>query len=196
MKAPLLIAITLPHFFDNEGERISTLLQSGVFDRVHLRKPGGEEREMRNLIESIPPRLHSRLSMHDFHEVATDYGCGIHINARNPQPPEGFNGIISRSCHSLSEISTHTAEDYLFLSPIYPSISKPGYRPGFDISSLKGKLSRRIIALGGITPDNLTETLSIGFGGVAMLGTIWEEDRKGRMSGLLKTLLKLKCFNS
>lgn len=174
-----IIGITLPYFFDGEAEAITAFLESGRIARMHLRKPESEgdpvqAENMRRLIEKIPSRLHHRLSLHDHHTEAIKYGCGIHLNKRNPVAPSNYNGIISWSCHSIEEIILHNKEDYLFLSPIYPSISKPGYVPTLCLSSLKGIVNSRIIALGGVTPRHFPELEDVGFGGAAMLGALWE----------------------
>jgi len=66
--------------------------------------------------------------------------------------------------------------DYAFLSPIYPSISKPDYVSKNNlIESVKQRtnFSTKLIALGGITHENIREALENGFDDVAVLGTIW-----------------------
>ena len=192
MNTPKLIAFTPPYFIENEAEYLSTLLRTEAFDRVHIRKPGESIDSLRKLIESIPADLRPRLSLHDFHSLASEYGCGINLNSRNPVKPEGFKGIVSRSCHSLEEIDNSKEEDYLFLSPVYPSISKPGYIPSFSLNDMKGKVDGRIIALGGVTPERLPELFEIGFGGAAILGMIWEEARKGILTQLMNNLKNIK----
>ena len=57
------------------------------------------------------------------------------------------------SLHSLQELSEDLQGlDYAFLSPIFDSISKPGYTAAFDAEALRHALSKAtcpIIALGG-----------------------------------------------
>lgn len=171
------IAITVPYIFRGEADEISTLLRSGKADRVHIRKPMATPDEISLLIESIPTDLYHCLTIHDHPYLAVKHGLGgIHLNSRSNHIPDGWNGIVSRSLHSPDEISRLTNEDYAFLSPIYPSISKPGHTPSFPIESLRGAIDNRMIALGGVTPDHFQEIRSIGFGGVAMLGHFWSPD--------------------
>ena len=126
-----IIVITDTSFAASEAESIRILLSEGV-DRVHLRKPQSAEADMRRLIEALPPELYPRLTLQDHLHLAGEYGIGgVHLNARNPEIPAGFGGLISRSCHSFGEIASHPTEDYLFLSPIFDSISKTGYRAGY-----------------------------------------------------------------
>jgi len=166
------MVITRPDFFEGEAAAIAAILCSGVIDRVHIRKPGAAESEIRRLIEAVPAFLHSRLSLHDCHTLAADYGAGVHLNARNPDIPTDFTGVVSRSCHSLEEAEAY--DDYRFLSPVFDSISKSGYRAAFNLEELKGKVDDSFIALGGVTPERLPMLAEIGFGGAAFLGYIWD----------------------
>lgn len=112
-----IIVITDTSFAASEAESIRILLSEGV-DRVHLRKPQSAEADMRRLIEALPPELYPRLTLQDHLHLAGEYGIGgVHLNARNPEIPAGFGGLISRSCHSFGEIASHPTEDYLFSQP-------------------------------------------------------------------------------
>lgn len=181
------MAVTLPVFFEGEGSAIAAMLGSGVIERVHIRKPGASEDDIRRFVETVPPHLRSRLSLHDCHGLAALYGLGVHLNARNPLPPSGFRGLVSRSCHSLEEASSPAA--YRFLSPVFDSISKTGYRAAFDLGSLRGKVDETFVALGGVTPDRLPLLADIGFGGAAFLGYIWQ----GNPADNLKTIQNICC---
>lgn len=84
---------------------------------------------------------------------------------------------ISRSCHSLEEISQYRDQcSYLFLSPIFDSISKVGYKSHFTPRELKssGLIDSRIIALGGINSSHIPLLRQLHFGGAALLGDIWQ----------------------
>lgn len=167
------IAITLPRFFRGEAEEITSLLRGGDYWRVHIRKPEATAEQIETLIRAIPVDLYPRLSLHDHFEVAQKLHLGgIHLNRRNPDAPAGWDGLISRSLHAIDEIGA-LGYDYAFLSPIFPSISKPGYRADFDRDELRAAVNDRIFALGGVTPDRFDEVAALGFGGVAMLGSVW-----------------------
>ncbi len=170
-----IIVITTDTTFDGEARLIETILRCGA-DRVHLRKPSASAEETARLIESLPAELRPQLSLHDHHFLALRYGVGVHLNARNPLPPAGFGGTVSRSCHSAEELRACGGEDYLFLSPIYDSISKAGYRSGFageELHSAAAVAPGRVVALGGVTPERLQELSDAGFAGAAFLGFAW-----------------------
>ena len=120
-----------------------------------------------------------RIVIHDFFELARLYGLrGIHLNARRSIVPDGWQGHVSRSCHSLDEVRRYKdACDYVFLSPIFDSVSKQGYASAFTDETLKqasldGIIDDKVIALGGVTPDKISYLQQLGFGGAAMLGCV------------------------
>ena len=67
--------------------------------------------------------------------------------------------------------------DYVFLSPIFDSISKAGYKSSFteemlkDASS-KGIIDKKVVALGGVTLDMIPYLKELNFGGAAMMGGV------------------------
>ncbi len=193
-----IVIITAEDFIPCEAEAIARLAELPDV-RVHLRKPGASEEQLRQLIERIPTSAYPRLSLHDHHSLAAEYGLGgIHLNGRNPLPPEGWRGLRSRSCHSIDELARATEEDYRFLSPIYDSLSKTGYTAAFGEQELAaaaaaGLLGARTVALGGVTPERLPELDRRGFGGAAFLGYVWSEPS---LQSIRKRIDKILCYNS
>ncbi len=190
-----LIGITDTRMFPGEGRLIEAALAGGV-DYMHIRKPGATDDEVRRLLLDIDPTYRNRLVLHDGYTLAESYGLrGIHVNGRHSTADVAGCRLVSRSCHSLEEIVSEKEKyEYLFLSPIYNSISKPGYKAAFDSDTLreaadKGIIDKRVVALGGITPANATEVLSYGFGGVAVLGFLWSNPQMeavARAAALMK----------
>lgn len=179
-----IVVITAPEFLQGEAGAVAALLDAGVW-RIHVRKPGAGASEMSALLDEIPERCRSSISLHDCHELAARYGLGgVHLNGRNPRPPHGFSGLVSRSCHSFSELSEYASIcDYMFLSPVFDSISKQGYRSHFSIEDIRanacaGAVNDRVFALGGVSPENIRQVSDAGFGGAAVLGYLWEPFRR------------------
>ncbi|WP_304382356.1 thiamine phosphate synthase [uncultured Duncaniella sp.] len=172
----IAIVITEPEFIDDEAVKIVKLLQSGV-DYVHIRKPGAELCDVVRLIEVIPADLRLRLKIHDNFELTKFYDLGgIQLNLRSPKY---FPSVrhVSRSCHSIEEVDKYYGEcQYVTLSPIFDSISKKGYVSKFNLDGIKSKIiGKNVIALGGVTPENLHEVKDVGFSGAAMLGCVWKD---------------------
>lgn len=128
----------------------------------------------------LPTEYLERIVTHEHFQLASYRNLkGIHLNGRNPIAPAGFTGHISRSCHSLEEVSKYkTTCDYVFLSPIYDSISKEGYSSAYTSDTLQkarqaGIIDAKVMALGGVTAERFSEISSSGFGGAVLLGDIW-----------------------
>ena len=85
-----IVVITPPHAVPREAATIRLLLDAGI-DRVHIRKPEASREELCALLEAIPEPLRPRLSLHDGHCLAIQYGIGgVHLNARNPLSARGL----------------------------------------------------------------------------------------------------------
>ncbi|MCM1022083.1 MAG: thiamine phosphate synthase [Muribaculum sp.] len=190
-----IIVITSPEVVPGETGAIVQLLDSGAVWRVHLRRPSADEETMRKLIDAIPAEFHSRLSLHSHFNLAKEYGIGgLHLNHRSPTLPEGFKGLVSTSCHSIDDICRYPAADYMFFSPVFNSISKPGYKAAFSAEQLRQAVElapNKLYALGGITPELLPEVKRIGFEGAAMLGYVWNCISRGDINEFIDL-----CFNS
>ena len=134
--------ISAPDFLPGEAEAVTALLEAGAW-RVHVRKPAAGSDSIARLLEEFPQCYRSRLSMHDRHELAARFGVGgVHLNSRNPSVPAGFGGLVSRSCHSISELSQYGPVcDYMFLSPVFDSISKSGYTSRFSLEEIRRRIA-------------------------------------------------------
>lgn len=174
----LWLVITSPTFFDGEAQFLHRLFAHGV-DIVHLRKPGATADDCARLLDGLSADDRRRIVIHDFFELARPYGLrGIHLNARRSTVPDGWLGHVSRSCHSLDEVRRYKdACSYVFLSPIFDSVSKQGYASAFTDNALKqasvdGIIDNRVVALGGVTPEKINYLRQLNFGGAAMLGCV------------------------
>lgn len=190
------IVITSPGFLQGEADFIDRLFGHGL-DRLHLRKPGADIGECRRLLDGISREWLPQIVVHDNFGLCREYGLGgVHLNGRNPMAPPNHEGSVSRSCHSLEEISRYKGEcDYLTLSPIFNSISKQGYMAAFGPGQLaaardSGLIDRRVIALGGVTLENIPRVKELGFGGVAILGDVWQRMADGSVDEYLASLRK------
>lgn len=174
-----LILITSPTFLPGEAEAIEACLSAGV-SFIHLRKPEASESEVEALVRAIPPTCYDRLIVHDHFALQARFGLGgIHLNDRHPHPPVGYQGRLTRACHSLSEVAESQGHfDYVLLSPLFDSISKQGYRAAYTPEALvqarqEGIIDERVVALGGISLSRLPQVRQWGFGGAALLGDVW-----------------------
>lgn len=187
------VAITPEMPFEGEAQWMVDILDAG-WNRVHLRHPGATLKDMQTLIESIPQRYHSRLRLHGHFELTNMFNLGgIHLNHRCPKAPENYTGAMSKSFHSLEEIDECPAAtyDYVTISPVFPSMSKPGYGPKLSLDSISQHIKKAntpVLALGGVNAERLWAISRCGFDGYAVLGDLSETHGE-----LLKN--KLKEYN-
>ena len=184
-----LVLLTSPAAIPDEPRLLTELLAQGV-ERLHLRKPGWSAAQLEALIQALPPQFYARLVLHAYPHLVRQYQLGgLHLTdsqrATATHCPALLPGqTLSTSYHSLAEISQHRRRyDYVFLSPIFDSISKEGYGSNFDLAEVAAFLQHiatrpgycpQVLALGGIDAQNLEQVCAIGFAGAAVLGTIWQ----------------------
>ncbi|MEU6206309.1 thiamine phosphate synthase [Micromonospora musae] len=106
-------------------------------------------------------------------------GDAVHLPAAGPYPPPRL-GLVGRSCHDTAELARLSTEDYVTLSPVYPTRTKPGYGPPLLPDGLATLVERSpvpAVALGGIeTAEQVSAGIRAGATGVAVLGAIMRAD--------------------
>ena len=146
----LWCVITSPVFYAGEDVFISRLVRHGV-DIIHLRKPEACASDCARLLDRLTDQERSRITIHDFFELAGPYGLRVKR--------------YKEEC------------SYVFLSPVFDSISKQGYSAAFSPDTLfrasaEGIIDSKVFALGGVTPDKAGLLSTLGFGGAVMLGCV------------------------
>ena len=177
-----LIVVTAPTFFVEEDKIITALFEEGL-DILHLRKPETPAMYSERLLTLIPQKYHKRIITHEHFYLQEEFSLmGIHLNTRNPKEPHDYSGHISCTCHSLDEVRNKKHfYDYLFLSPIYNCITKTGVTSGLYSRRTTNKqekskiIDSKVMALGGITSDNILEIKDYGFGGAVIMGDLWNK---------------------
>jgi thiamine-phosphate pyrophosphorylase len=165
------------------------LFEAGL-QTLHLRCQIWDTARFSGLLKEIPASYHSRIIVHNHYELAREYQLkGIHFTEKSKQSipsidfAKEYPGLqLSASFHSLAELKENTfAFEYVFLSPIFNSISKSGYCSAFQPWELVTFLQEyhkikatKVIALGGIQSSNILDIHKIGFDGAALYGTLWE----------------------
>jgi len=183
-----LIIISPPAEYPHEPRMVHRILQQSAVT-LHLRKPGCETRALAAYLARIPTDLHGRIMVHGHPGLLDRFGLrGIHFTQRqrnaNPQAIRQIRRAwpavrISSAFHRLADIPTAGPFDYVFLSPIFDSISKPGYRAAFTHVELRRFLTatgQRVVALGGIDAQHIDAAADLGFDDVAVLGAVWSGD--------------------
>lgn len=98
--------------------------------------------------------------------------------SRQRKPGEEYPIALSASLHSWEEIKEVEGAGltYVFMSPVFNSISKPGYTatPGL-LRRPAGPYPCKVIGLGGVDKDTIGELIREEWDGAAVLGWIWED---------------------
>ncbi|GGF39314.1 thiamine phosphate synthase [Echinicola rosea] len=175
-----LIAISSPEKEKEEIKTMVQLLDHGLY-RLHIRKPGWSEGQMEDLLARIPAGYYPKISLHEHHSLADRYALGG-IHFKGDYPVLQREGMTSKSFHRLEALEdmANRTLSYAFISPVFDSISKPGYHQGFPPHKLrawttahKHNLPFQLFALGGVTPGRLPFLHAAGFDGAAIIGGIW-----------------------
>lgn len=97
---------------------------------------------------------------------------GVHLAAY--QAVEAAGGLPhGRSCHDRAEVALAAEQGatYVTLSPFALTASKPGHGPALPPDAYAGH-PLPVLALGGLTPQNLAFALGAGADGVAVMGAV------------------------
>ena len=115
---------------------------------------------------------------------------GVHL-AGFDRYPKIYQGIVGRSCHGLDEVRQAEIEgvDYVTVSPVFETESKPGYGPPLGLGGL-GRIVRQahvpVYALGGIDLGRVAACRDAGAAGVAVQGAVARSpDPRGTIAALL-----------
>lgn len=179
-----LVLLTAPEPHPAEREVLAAIMASTTPPRLHLRRPTWTLAETADWLRDAPAEWLPHLVLHNHHELAAEFGVGgVHFTARARaagQHQVGLaSGTVSTALHSLAEVrAAGAAFDYVFLSPIFNSISKVGYPSAFNLPEVAATLQAvpeaHVLALGGIQAGTLPLARQTGFAGAAVLGAIWE----------------------
>ena len=184
-----LIVLSRNKIHKSEIGLLQHMFENGL-ETFHLRKPGSTTKEIEAYLNEIPQKYLNRVVLHSKHHLAPKYSLkGIHLTRKHRKSKlktwiyvkylkaKHPALTVSTSFHSLNSLIEHGRKyEYVFLSPIFKSISKKNYEGKFKDLNLAvafEKLSRNIIALGGVDLDKIPKVHEMGFQGAAVLGSIW-----------------------
>jgi thiamine-phosphate pyrophosphorylase len=181
-----LIVVTPPDFFEDECNHINRMFEQGL-PILHLRKPGFNNNAMSGYLDKIASKYHTRIVIHSCYELINDFNLrGLHITGANIEDKKRVIGqyksreglSVSASYHELKDLNNYNPGiDYVFLSPLFDSISKKNYTAQFNHAELKDALKKTkmdVIALGGLKLENVHKVKELGFKGMAFLGAVWD----------------------
>ena len=143
--------------------------------------PAEERRALLGDLVALGRRYGGTIMAHDDIAAVLETGAdGVHLPggsnpaAARPRLPRGLIGV---STHSAPEAAAvlRAGADYVTLSPVFLTDSKPEYGPalGLDALAAAARLAPGpVIALGGIGAANAPACLAAGARGIAVMGEV------------------------
>ncbi|HEY2540814.1 MAG TPA: thiamine phosphate synthase, partial [Stellaceae bacterium] len=91
-----------------------------------------------------------------------------------------LRALIGVSAHSAADAAAQlrAGADYVTISPVFLTASKPGYGPALGLDGLAAAAAAPgpVLALGGITAENAGLCRAAGAAGVAVMGDVMRAD--------------------
>ena len=174
-----LIVMTRPTFFVEEDKILANLFEEGL-ENLHLYKPGAAPMYSERLLTLLGEDYNRKITVHGNYYLKEEYNLrGIHIDDAFTEPPVGYKGNLSRTCHAISELKeTKTRANYVFLHSIFDSQTNADEKQSFtreelEKASKEGLIDKKVYALGGMNLDTIRLIKDLGFGGVVICGDLW-----------------------
>jgi thiamine-phosphate pyrophosphorylase len=143
--------------------------------------PAAERRKLLAELVALGRRCDALVMAHDDSDAVIATGAGgVHLPAgSDPRAARARlpTGLIGASAHSAAEAVALIAAgaDYVTMSPVFLTESKPGYGPALGLVGLAATVDAAkgpVIALAGINPGNARSCLEAGAAGVAVMGEV------------------------
>lgn len=186
---PRLLLITDRHQARQPLEQVVRGALDGGCRWISLRDKDLRDRDRRPLarrLVKLGAEYDAAVTLHgDLAVAEAARAAGVHVQA-GTSPGQvrdwmGGRALVGTSAHTRDESEQAAADgaDYVTFSPIFESLSKPGYGPPLGLEALAAAVSAvslPVIALGGVTPENAAECMRAGAGGIAVMGSIMRAD--------------------
>ena len=123
----------------------------------------------------------TKVTVHEDINAGAAGAAGVHLpSGGSPARARrrlGADALIGLSTHRLPEIARAAEDgaDYVTLSPVFATTSKPGYGPALGLVHLREACAATripVVALGGIGSETARACLEAGASGVAVMGGI------------------------
>ncbi|ASZ10252.1 thiamine phosphate synthase [Chitinophaga pendula] len=180
----LVISHTTP--IPGEADLLQAMLAAGA-DRVLLRKPGWTQQAYEQLLGQLPPAYYPMILLSGYPELCIRTGlgglhCSEQLRASLPaaalQTLRAQGLLLSTGVHAPGLLDTLPNEwQQVLLSPVFDSISKPGYKGSLsgDWQLPRTPAGRQVLALGGIDIHTVAAARRMRFDGIALMGALWRQ---------------------
>ncbi|MEP9355015.1 thiamine phosphate synthase [Xanthobacter sp. KR7-65] len=185
MPAPPLLVITDRTQAASDLVDVVAQAVAGGCRWISLREKDLPEREQIALfarLRAVTAPAGARLTLHGQAALARAAGAdGVHLpagsDAATARTLLGPDALVGLSTHTLAEAAAADpgVVDYVSLSPVFATASKPGYGPALGIAGLAAFAAAcraPVIALGGIGAEQMAPCRAAGAAGIAVMGAV------------------------
>jgi thiamine-phosphate pyrophosphorylase len=158
------------------GPNWEAIANSGI-DALMIREKGLSAKELLDLgkrVRDMAPHL--ALWVADRLDIAIAIRAGYHAGEDAPPAPPSLCPI-SRPLHSMGQMHERDAKDQLLISPIFhvPGKGTPiGAKGLHEILDNMPQWKGKVLALGGIGPENVGGIKHPKLDGIALIRSLWE----------------------
>jgi thiamine-phosphate pyrophosphorylase len=194
--------VTEPRSNSDELIRGVALALEGGADWVQLRNKSSSALSLYTeavALLRVTQQHGARLAINDRLDVALAVGAdGVHLAGQSLPVAAAVHVAASRmlvgcSVHGLAEATAAAAggADYLTFGHVFPTTSHPGMPPRglAELAAIVQAVDVPVLAIGGITVDNLDDVLQTGCAGIAVISAILSEPDPGRAAARLRAAL-------
>jgi thiamine-phosphate pyrophosphorylase len=180
---PPVLVITDRHQATQPLLSVAVALFEGGCRWISLREHDLSSAERINLLYRLvnyADRWKARVYVHgDYNAAMTTGAGGVHLprggSIKTARDFLGAGAIVGISAHNRNEAERAAAlgADYVTLSPIFETESKPGYGPALGLAGLSAiakSVPIPVLALGGVDAGNAADCRAVGAAGVAIMG--------------------------
>ncbi len=187
---------------------LAELAIAGGADTIQFRQKGGSTREMIQVarqLQALCQRTGVTFIINDRVDVAiAAQADGVHLGQDDfpiPLAREllGEEVIIGGSAGNMEEARKCLLEgaDYIGFGPVYPTTSKEDAGPASGLHLLEeivGAIPLPIIAIGGISCDNLPPVMKAGVHGIAVISAVCCQKDPRSAAQFLRSLMESTCL--
>lgn len=177
---------------------------AGGVSIVQIREKDFDTRAFFQLAQAMKKSLEKTnvpLIINDRVDVAIAAGAdGVHVGQTDlpcsaVREMLGPDKIVGISINTFDQINAAVKQkiDYLSLSPVYPTLTKPDTTAPFGIEGLKKArkmTSRPMMTIGGIDKNNLGDIIAAGMDGVAVVSAICSAPSPGTAARELLEIIR------
>lgn len=187
-------------------EAVAAAVDGGA-DAVQVREKGMPSGELLQLAQRLRAITAGKalLIINDRADIAVACDAdGVHLaedgmSSKVARLVAGRDILVGRSAHSLESAleAERAGAEYIVFGTVYPSRSHPD-GPVSGPSLLRevcSRVSAPVLAIGGVTKDNISEVMDSGAAGVAVISAILAADDPRSAAQALKKELE-RCWSS